>query len=465
MFDKLANEDFERALFKAFWRKIRNWFTGEQNELLPYEEVKERIPFKGQHDLGLMQVRVDQIVGSVGRFRDFDRAFLPVQTHTRDRWISIDKAHYADIILPPVDLYKIGEIYFVKDGNHRISVARERGQQYVDAYVIEVSVPGPVYSEADLDGLIVAEERQIFFAATLLDKIQDQEDFNTTLAGQYPKLLEHIAAHRWFLGEQRGEEAPYPEAVVSWFNNVYLPVVNLIRRHDLNTSFREYSALDLYLWIIEYHWHLRQAFQQEIEDAETAAGERLKVENPDQPIQKLITMLLNTNALDELTAQLEYARFMQQTRLGVLRPGADLSTTIPGAYDRLLEHIAVHRWYLGEKLDHEVTYEEALLSWYDSEYLPLIQIVREQNVLSAFSGRTETDLYLWVLERQWHLRSESGREVDVETAVEELAEEQAPPIKKVLRALIPGIKKDADADEDEDDDAEEAEGDAEPGPD
>lgn len=444
MFDKMANEDFERALFKAFWRKVRNWFTGDHNELLAYDDVRARIPFSGQHDLGLRQVPVDQIVGSVGRFRDFDRAFLPVQTHTRDRWVSIDKAHYADVILPPVDLYKIGDLYFVKDGNHRISVARERGQQFVDAFVIEVAVPGPVYSEKDLDGLIVAEERRLFLEATRLNEIQEQEAFNTSLSGQYPKLLEHITAHRWFLGERRGEEIPYPEAVISWFENVYMPVVDLIRRHEVNTSFNEYTALDLYLWIIEYHWHLRQAVQQEVQDAETAAGERLKVENPDQPITELINILLNTKALDELTAQLEYARFMEQTRLGALRSDADLTATIPGAYDRLLEHIAVHRWYLGEKLNREVTYEEALLSWYDSEYVPLIQIVREQGVLSAFSGRTETDLYLWVLERQWHLRNESGGEVDVEAAVENLADEQASPIKKVLRSIIPGVRKQAE---------------------
>lgn len=436
MYDKLASDDFERALVKAFWRKIRNWFTGERNELIAYDEVKERIPFRGQHDLGLKQVRVDQIVGSVGRFRDFDRAFLPVQSRTRDRWISIDKAHYSDVILPPVELIKIGEIYFVKDGNHRVSVARERGQQFVDAYVVEVAVPGPVYSEKDLDGLVLAEERRVFFEVTRLDETQDAEAFDTSLAGQYPKLLEHIAAHRWFLGENRGEDIPYPQAVSSWLDNVYLPVVDLIRRHNLPESFRGYTALDLYLWIIEYHWHLRQAGQQQEADAESSAGEKLTAENPDQPVRKLVNLLLTTNALDELTAQLDYARFMQQTKLGELRPEADMAATIPGAYDRLLEHIQLHRWYLGERINRSATYEEALLSWYDLEYLPLVTIIREQNILSAFPGRTETDLYLWVLERQWHLKNESGEEVGIEEAVDDLTEDQAPPIKKVLKALV-----------------------------
>ena len=79
--------------------------------------------------------------GVLGRYRDFDRAFLPIQTRTKARWISVDRAHYEEIILPPVELYQIGEVYFVRDGNHRVSVARERGQTYIDAFVTEIDTP------------------------------------------------------------------------------------------------------------------------------------------------------------------------------------------------------------------------------------------------------------------------------------------------------------------------------------
>ena len=132
-----AAQDYERAIFKGFWRKILTRIRGESNELLPFDDVRERLPVGGQHYLGLRQVRVDKIIGSMSRFRDFDRAFLPVQTKTKDRWISIDEAHYKDVILPPVDLYKMGEIYFVKDGNHRVSVARSLGMAFIEAKVWE----------------------------------------------------------------------------------------------------------------------------------------------------------------------------------------------------------------------------------------------------------------------------------------------------------------------------------------
>jgi hypothetical protein len=107
--------------------------TKGENELLPYDEVRKHLPIRGQHDIGLQQVPISQIVGSLGRYRDFDRAFLPLQKRTKDRWVSIDKAQYEEVGLPPIETYKIGEVYFVKDGNHRVSVARERGQDFVDA--------------------------------------------------------------------------------------------------------------------------------------------------------------------------------------------------------------------------------------------------------------------------------------------------------------------------------------------
>ena len=122
-FEQLANSDFERAVSRGFWRQILNWFKGTDNQLLPFDEVRARLPMYGQHYVGMRQVEVNKIVGSFGRYRDFDRVFLPLQRKTKDRWVSIDKAHYKQIPLPPVELYKIGDIYFVKDGNHRVSVA------------------------------------------------------------------------------------------------------------------------------------------------------------------------------------------------------------------------------------------------------------------------------------------------------------------------------------------------------
>jgi hypothetical protein len=435
MFDKMASEDFEWARLKAFWRKAANWLTGKRNDLLAYDEIRARLPLRGQHDLGIRQVPIERIIGSVGRYRDFDRAFLPLQSRTRDRWVNIDKAHYEDIILPPVDLLKIGEIYFVRDGNHRVSVARERGQSFVDAYVTEIDVPGPVHSEADLDGLVILHERQEFAAATGIDHLIPDHRLDTNLLGQYPILLEHIAAHQWYMGERQGASASLDDAVLSWYKTVYLPVVDLIDSQELLRSFPRNTPTDLYLWIMAYWWRFRQSLQAGPGGLDRQSIQELLAGQPEQPARKLLTILLHTDLIDELAARLDYARFMQSTGLGADPAGASLRTTIPGGYDLLLEHIAAHRWFLGERQNAEVPYPEAVRSWYETVYLPLVEIIREQEILSLFPDRKETDLYLWIIQRHWAMRQDRGGEVPFEAAVEDFADEHTPPTIRQLRSL------------------------------
>ena len=136
-FVQIAAHDFERAHRKAFISQLISSLKREPNWLLSFEEVKEKLPLKGQHYRGIQQVPISDIVGSVDRYHDFNRAFLPTQTHTRPRWESVDIAALSDVILPPVQLYKVDNVYFVKDGNHRVSVARYQGVETIEADVIE----------------------------------------------------------------------------------------------------------------------------------------------------------------------------------------------------------------------------------------------------------------------------------------------------------------------------------------
>ena len=111
------------------------------------------------------------MIGSVGRYRDFDRAFLPKRQQTGERWMSIDRAYLQDVVLPPIEVYKLGDFYFVKDGNHRVSVARERRQAFIDAYVIEFDLTVPVDEKTDIDELIRLREHAEFLAQTRLDQL------------------------------------------------------------------------------------------------------------------------------------------------------------------------------------------------------------------------------------------------------------------------------------------------------
>ncbi len=255
---ELARADFQTARRKAFWRRIGSWLFRGDNALLAFEEIRRQLHVQAQHEGGNREVPIDQIVGSVGRYRDFDRAFLPRQDRTHGRWESIDRAHHDGVGLPAIELYRIGETYFVKDGNHRVSVARERGQRFIDARVIVIEAPAPIASADDLMDWIRDQDALAFHAKTRISHLRPGTRIELTLPGQYEKLLEHIETHRWYLGVENARELSWDEAVQSWYDRVYLPTVEAIRASGALPDFPHRSEADLYLWITEHHWYLHQ---------------------------------------------------------------------------------------------------------------------------------------------------------------------------------------------------------------
>lgn len=428
-----AGEDFERALLKGFWRRVENWLLGRPSTLLSFHEVRKHLPLQGQHDLGLQQVNVDAIIGSVGRWRDFDRAFFPTQAATRERWVAISRARYADVGLPPVELYRLGEVYFVKDGNHRVSVARERGQPLIDAYVTEIDVPLPLTRDTEPGDLELAEERLEFAQATGL--LADGEGvrpaggallarhpelvLHTAVSGHYRKLLGHIEAHRFYLEEKRDTPLAAEDALLSFFDEVYLPIARLVQDEGIRRAFPGWTELDFYLWIMQYQDFLRAASREDPEAPARRARRRLRSAVGLAVVRRLARRLAKSQFQQRL---LEIARaiFLSQTRLGELRPGAELRATLPHTFARLFEHIGAHRWHLGVQRGAPVPYSEAVMDWYDQVYAPLVTWIREEGILEKMPGRTETDLFLWIVERQELLRTGPG-ELPLGQALEELA--------------------------------------------
>jgi hypothetical protein len=256
-------EDFERARRKGLWRRIGARLLRRDNGLLRFEETRQSLRAYSQHYSGIRTVLIDQIVGSVNRYDDFDRAFLPRHTSSRLRWQSIDRAYYEDSHLPPIELYKLGETYFVKDGHHRVSVAREQGQDFIDAQVIELAVPVPIASLDDLEAWVCRQDGLDFLTRTRLLELRPEAQIELTLCGQYAKLLEHIEVHRWYLGTERNASVSWDEAVTSWFDHVYTTVVDTVRESGVLAEFPRRTPADLYVWITEHRWFLQQAGQLE----------------------------------------------------------------------------------------------------------------------------------------------------------------------------------------------------------
>jgi len=402
MYDSLAHEDFERAYHRSLWRKVVARLTGRSNELLPFDAVREALPYRGQRDIGLQTVPLDKIVGSVGRYRDFDRAFLPTQRQTTDRWVNIRKAHYRDVSLPPVDLYKIGDVYFVKDGNHRVSVARDRNQVDIDAYVTEIDIPFSLTADMDIDSVQAQKAYGRFCQSTRLDELRTDIDLRLSNPDEYARLHEHIDAHRYYLGTERQADVDYTEALLSWHDSVYRPLVDAIEAQGLRRQFPDLTPADLYLRVSEYQWLVREAAQGTLAQdvARDEATDRMAEIYQQRLVRRVIRTLRHSTWIDTMIRDKEYAAFLDRTRLLELRPEARILASLPGKYEKILHHIDVHHYYLGLEQQRDVGYAEAVASWYDNVYLPTVRNVREQNLLADFPGRTETDAYIWLVEHR-----------------------------------------------------------------
>jgi len=255
---QLARADFQRARRKAFLNNLMAGISRKPTWLLSFDEVQKMLPLQGQHYRGHQEVPVSSIVGSVDRYHDFNRGFLPTQTHTRPRWESIDRATLTDVALPPVQLYKVGDVYFVKDGNHRVSVAKEKGAEFIDAEVIELPINVPLLPDTDPRDLLRLGEYARFLEQTKLDVLRPGAHIEFTSLGRYDVLLEHISAHRWYMGIDQNRPVSWEEAVVDWYDNVYMPVVKVIEETNILDDFPGKTPGDLYLWIMDHGWYLHE---------------------------------------------------------------------------------------------------------------------------------------------------------------------------------------------------------------
>jgi nucleotide-binding universal stress UspA family protein len=166
--------------------------------------------------------------------------------------------------LPPIDVYKIGDIYFVQDGNHRVSVARQLGAQTIQAYVTEVQTRVPLSPDTRPDDIIVKAEYAEFLERTHLDELRPDANLSVTVPGKYPILEEHIAVHRYYLGIEQKRYIPDDEAVTHWYDNIYLPAILAISEAGILRNFPNRTETDLYLWIAEHRASLEQEWGTEI---------------------------------------------------------------------------------------------------------------------------------------------------------------------------------------------------------
>jgi len=250
-----ARERFRRSVTQAQMGDLLGLVTGAERHLVSYDEVVAKLQARQQIEKGTEMVPLENIVGSVGRYRDFTRNFMPRAGINEERWTRLDAALNSMEGFPPVELFKIGEVYFVRDGNHRVSVARANGSTHIEAYVTEIATDVPLtLDDFERDQWIIKIERAKFLEQTGIDHIRPDHGIEITEPGRYAMILDHIEVHRFLRDQELARQGydgvlSWSEAVASWYDNVYMPVVQALRDYELLHAFPGRTEADLYLWI------------------------------------------------------------------------------------------------------------------------------------------------------------------------------------------------------------------------
>ncbi|MCP5096603.1 MAG: universal stress protein, partial [Chloroflexi bacterium] len=298
-----AIEDFHRVRRQAAMQQILARFTGRSVELLDYEDVRRKLRATNRADRGLHEVPLDAIVGSVGRVKDFTRTFLPKSDSDQQRWANVKTRATGLTGLPPIELYQLGDVYFVIDGNHRVSIARRLEAETIQAYVTEVKIRVPL-TPTDNPEEIIAKARYVeFLERTNLDRLRPEADLQMKINGQYRVLLEHIDVHQYYMGLDFNRDIPYEEAVTHWHEYVYMPIVQMIRVRGMLRDFSQFLEADLYLLIAEHQEELKKDLGWEVE-TETAVSDMSgqKSNRPGRVLSRIGERLLDAVTPDELEA-------------------------------------------------------------------------------------------------------------------------------------------------------------------
>ncbi|MGD8334402.1 MAG: Lrp/AsnC ligand binding domain-containing protein [Desulfobacterales bacterium] len=212
-------------------------------EVKSFKVQQEKEAAFDTRDRGIQSIALDRIVGSVGRYHDFDNSFRFKQNIPSERLQRIREAMREGRPLKPVELFQIKNEYYVSDGNHRISAAKELGHNEILARIVEF-----VPSEDTLDGFLYRER------AEFADRTQLPADITLTEVSQYGYLLEQISDHQVYLEREQGHPVEFQEAALDWYRTIYLPLLKIIKRGRLVDSFPERTVADLYAYITLHHW-------------------------------------------------------------------------------------------------------------------------------------------------------------------------------------------------------------------
>ena len=258
-----TDEDFSRARHKALFNEVQHFLNPDEATLISFSDIKKLLKPENEVYKGMQTIPVKLIVGSEGRYKDFDNRFFPKSMHLKTRWEHIDMAHINDIALPPISLYELGGVYFVRDGNHRVSVAKAKGIEFLDAEVVSLQSEiklKPGDSLKKMTRQVINYEKRVFYGETGFGDVTDFWNLDFSVPGQYDVIYNHILTHKYYINMNKSDEIGMDKAMLSWLTTVYFPVITIINKYHIMNYFPHRTKSDLYVWIIKYWDEIKQKF-------------------------------------------------------------------------------------------------------------------------------------------------------------------------------------------------------------
>jgi hypothetical protein len=226
-----AQGDFSRARRARLLADIGRRLRREPDDvalILPFDEVVEALGMVGEVQLGLQTIPLDSIVGTIDRTRDFDRGFRPTTPRVRGRWQRIAAAQRRGESFPPISVYRVGDLHFVRDGHHRVSVAKSLGREDIDAYVTQVRTRVGTGDALRLADLPLKGHERMFRERVPLDAAQ-RARVRPSDPWEFGRLAEGIEAWGFRVTQERREYMDRQEVAQLWYEDEFLPVVDMLR--------------------------------------------------------------------------------------------------------------------------------------------------------------------------------------------------------------------------------------------
>lgn len=254
-----AQAEFERARRTAEIDRLTARLRGRDASLLPFDTIRRNLRQQSPFYRGVQEVPLDLIVGSVGRYAEMTRQFLPLNDSLKDRWVKMAELAHTDGWLP-IELYKVSNAYFVRDGNHRVSAARRLKFPTIEAHVWEYPEDIEIGPRDSLDDVLNRFRERIFLEKTELHRQFPDYNIRFTAVGRYPELQAQIEELRQKLMLIDEREVSFTEAAAAWYELIYQPAVQIIRDSGLLAAFPGRTEADLFAWMSLHRDRLRDQY-------------------------------------------------------------------------------------------------------------------------------------------------------------------------------------------------------------